>query len=43
MDEYDWVDGLEKTSEIWETLRVFHEGTQPVWKDKIEMLVGQLD
>jgi hypothetical protein len=43
MDEYDWVDGLEKTSEIWETLQVFHEGTQPVWKDKIEMLVGQLD
>jgi hypothetical protein len=42
-DEYDWVDGLEKASEIWETLWVFHEGTRPVWKAKIEMLEGQLD
>jgi hypothetical protein len=42
-DEYDQVDGLEKASEIWETLRVFHEGSQPVHKAKIEMLEGQLD
>jgi hypothetical protein len=42
-DEYDWVDGLEKASEIWETLWVFHEGTRPVWKAKIEMLEGQFD
>jgi hypothetical protein len=28
--EYDRVDGLEKVSEIWETLQVFYEGTQPV-------------
>jgi hypothetical protein len=42
-DEYDRVDGLEKASEIWETLRVFHEGTRPVHKAKIEMLEGQLD
>jgi hypothetical protein len=41
-DEYDQVDGLEKASEIWETLRVFHEGSQPVRKAKIEMLEGNL-
>jgi hypothetical protein len=42
-DEYDCVDGLEKASEIWETPRVFHEGSRPVRKAKIEMLEGQLD
>jgi hypothetical protein len=42
-DEYDRVDGLEKASEIWETLRVFHEGSRPIHKTKIEMLEGQLD
>jgi hypothetical protein len=42
-DEYDHVDGLEKSNEIWETLRMFHEGSRPVRKAKIEMLEGQLD
>jgi hypothetical protein len=42
-DEYDRVDGLEKASEIWETLWVFHEGTRSVRKAKIEMPEGQLD
>jgi hypothetical protein len=42
-DEYDWVDGLEKVNEMWETLRVFHEETKTVQKAKIEMLEGQLD
>jgi hypothetical protein len=28
---------------MWETLRVFHEGSRPVRKAKIEMLEGQLD
>jgi hypothetical protein len=41
--DYDRVDGLEKASEIWETLRLFHEGSRPVRKAKIEMLEGQLD
>jgi hypothetical protein len=41
-DEYDRLDGLEKANEIWETLRLFHEGTQPVRKAKIEMLEGNL-
>jgi hypothetical protein len=42
-DEYDQVDRLEKTNEMWETLRVFHEGTKLVQKAKIEMLEGQLE
>jgi hypothetical protein len=42
-DEYDHVHGLEKASQIWETLRVFHEGSRLVRKEKIEMLRGQLD
>jgi hypothetical protein len=42
-EEYDRVDGLEKASEIWETLWMFHEGSRPVRKAKVEMLEGQLD
>jgi hypothetical protein len=42
-DEYDHVDGLEKASEISETLRLFHEGSRPVRKAMVEMLEGQLD
>jgi hypothetical protein len=34
-DEYDHVDGLEKASEIWETLWRFHEGSIPVCKAKV--------
>jgi hypothetical protein len=42
-DEYDHVDGLKKASKIWETLRMFHEGSRPVHKAKAKMLEGQLD
>jgi hypothetical protein len=42
-DECDHVDGIEKASEIWETLRLFLEGSRPVHKAKVEMLEGQLD
>jgi hypothetical protein len=42
-DEYDHVDGLKKASKIWGTLRMFHEGSRPVHKAKVEMLQGQLD
>jgi hypothetical protein len=42
-DEYDRVDGLEKASEIWETLRMFHEVSRPVHKASVEMLEVQLD
>jgi hypothetical protein len=36
------VDGLEKASEIWETLMLFYEVSRPVHKAKIKMLEGQL-
>jgi hypothetical protein len=42
-DEYDHVDGFEKASELWETLRLVHEGSRPVHKAKVKMLEGQLD
>jgi hypothetical protein len=42
-DEYDRVDGLEKAKEIWDTLKVFHQGTRPVRKAKVQILEGQLD
>jgi hypothetical protein len=42
-DEYDRVDELVKASKIWETHRVFYEGSRLVHKVKMEMLEGQLD
>ena len=42
-DEFDRVDGLRKAKDIWETLRVAHEGTKVVRKAKVEMLEGMLD
>jgi hypothetical protein len=42
-DEYDRVDGLEKAKETWDTLKVFHQGTRPVRKAKVQILEGQLD
>jgi hypothetical protein len=42
-DEYDRVDGLEKAKEIWDTLKVFHQGTRPMRKAKVQILKGQLD
>jgi hypothetical protein len=45
-DEYDHVVGLEKASEISETLMLFHEGSRLVRKAKVKMpkmLEGQLD
>jgi hypothetical protein len=42
-DEYDRVYGLEKENEICGTVRVFHEGSRPFHKSKIEMLEAQLD
>jgi hypothetical protein len=42
-DEYDRVDGLKKASELWETLQMFHGGSTPVRKAKVEMIEGKLD
>jgi hypothetical protein len=41
-DEYDKVDELEKAKEMWDTLKVFHQGTGPVRKAKVQILEGQL-
>jgi hypothetical protein len=41
-DEYDRVDELEKAKEMWDTLKVFHQGTGPVRKAKVQILEGQL-
>jgi hypothetical protein len=41
-DEYDHVDGLEKASEIWETLWMFHEGSRLVPKLWLRCLRGNL-
>jgi hypothetical protein len=37
-EEFDRVDGLEKTKEIWDTLHVAHKVTKPVRKATIEIL-----
>jgi hypothetical protein len=42
-DEYDRVDGIEKAKEIWDTLKVFHQGTRPMRKVNVQILEGQLD
>jgi hypothetical protein len=42
-DEYDRVNGFEKVKETWDTLKVFHQGTRPVRKAKVQILEGQLD
>jgi hypothetical protein len=34
------VDDLEKEKDIWDTLCVAHEGTEPIRKVKIEMIEG---
>jgi hypothetical protein len=31
------------TKDVWNTLRIAHEGSRPVWKAKVEMLEGQLN
>jgi hypothetical protein len=42
-DEFDRVNGLEKTKDIWDTLQKAHEGTKPVKKAKRQLIEGQLD
>jgi hypothetical protein len=42
-DEFDRVNGLEKTKDIWDTLRRAREGTKPVKKAKMQLVEGQLD
>jgi hypothetical protein len=42
-EEFNRVDDLDLTKDIWITLRMTHEGSKPVRMAKIEMLEGQLN
>jgi hypothetical protein len=42
-DEFDRVNGLEKTKDIWDTLQRAHEGTKPMKKAKRQLIKWQLD
>jgi hypothetical protein len=42
-EEFNRVDGLDVAKDVWTTLRMAHEGSKPVRKDKVEMLEGQLN
>jgi hypothetical protein len=42
-DEFDRVNGLEKTKDICDTLQRAHEGTKPMKKAKMQLIEGQLD
>ncbi|XP_025801440.1 uncharacterized protein LOC112880930 [Panicum hallii] len=41
-EEFDKVDGLQCAKEIWDTLKVAHEGTKTIQKARIEMIEGEL-
>jgi hypothetical protein len=42
-EEFNRVDGLDMAKDIWNTLRMAHEGSKLVRKAKIKMLEGQLN
>uniref|UniRef100_A0A0A9BV78 Uncharacterized protein n=1 Tax=Arundo donax TaxID=35708 RepID=A0A0A9BV78_ARUDO len=42
-NEFNWVYGLERAKDIWDTLRNVHEGTSSVREYKIELLRSKLD
>jgi hypothetical protein len=42
-EEFNHVDGLDVAKDVWTTLRMAHEGSDPVRKAKVEMLEGQLN
>jgi predicted phosphatase len=42
-EEFNHVDGLDVAKDVWDTLRMAHEGSRPVRKANIEMLEGQLN
>jgi hypothetical protein len=41
--EFNHVDDLDVAKNVWTTLRMVHEGSNPVRKAKVEMLEGQLN
>jgi hypothetical protein len=42
-DEFDRVNGLEKTKDIWDTLQGAHEGTKLMKKAKMQLVDGRFD
>jgi hypothetical protein len=42
-EEFNQVDGLYVAKDVWNTLRMAHEGSRPIRKAKVEMLEGQLN
>jgi hypothetical protein len=42
-EEFNHVDDLDMTKDVWTTLRMTHEGSKPMRKAKVEMLEGQLN
>jgi hypothetical protein len=42
-EEFNRVDSLEEAKDVWTTLRMVHEGSNPVRKANIDMLEGQLN
>jgi hypothetical protein len=42
-EEFNRVDGLDMTKDVWTTLQMAPEGCKPVRKAKIEILEGQLN
>jgi hypothetical protein len=41
--EFNRVDSLDVAKDVWNTLRMAHEGSRPVRKANVEMLEGQLN
>jgi hypothetical protein len=39
-EEFNRMDGLDVTKDVWDTLWMAHEGSQPMRKAKIDMLEG---
>jgi hypothetical protein len=42
-EEFNRVDGLDMAKDVWNTLRMAHEGSRPMRKAKVKMLEGQLN
>ena len=42
MDEYNKVSGLDNAKEIWDTLKIAHEGNNAAMITKMELVEGEL-
>ena len=42
-EEFDKVDGMDSTRQIWDTLQLSHEGTKEVCEGRIHALEGELN